>query len=82
MSGTLHLCQVKSNRGPRGRKYDFADGKRMIRRLAAQELILSFVPDPDLRLWRAVTRRKRRDPGSSLGWHAAAKRPPHPFVLS
>src|SRR4249919_2193894 len=24
--GTLHLCQAKSNRGPRGRKNDFADG--------------------------------------------------------
>jgi hypothetical protein len=25
MSGTLHLCQAKSNHGPRGRKNDFAD---------------------------------------------------------
>jgi len=30
--GTLHLCQAKSNRGPRGRKNDFADGERMIKR--------------------------------------------------
>lgn len=58
MSGTLHLCQAKSNRGPRGRKNDFADGERMIKRLAAQELVLSFVPDPEQRLWRTVTRRK------------------------
>ena len=58
MSGTLHLAQAKSNRGPRGRKNDFADGERMIKRLVAQELILSFVPDPDQRLWRTVTRRK------------------------
>ena len=28
MSGTLHLCQAQSNRGPRGRKNDFADGQR------------------------------------------------------
>ena len=28
MSGTLHLCQAKSNKGPRGRKNDFADGER------------------------------------------------------
>jgi len=58
MCGTLHLCQAKSNRGARGRKNDFADGERMIRRLVAQELVLSFVPDPEQRLWRAVTRRK------------------------
>ena len=58
MSGTLHLCQAKSNRGPRGRKNDFADGERMVKRLVAQELTLSFVPDPEQRLWRAVTRRK------------------------
>jgi transposase len=58
MSGTLHLCQAKSNRGPRGRKSDFVDGERMIKRLVAQELVLSFVPDPEQRLWRTVTRRK------------------------
>jgi hypothetical protein len=28
MCGTLHLCQARSNRGPRGRKNDFADGER------------------------------------------------------
>jgi transposase len=58
MSGTLHLCQAKSNRGPRGRKNDFADGERMLKRLVARELTLSFVPDPEQRLWRTVTRRK------------------------
>src|SRR6266852_168181 len=58
MSGKLHLCQAKSNRGPRGRKNDFADGERMIKRLVAQELILSFVPDPEQRLWRTVMRTK------------------------
>jgi len=58
MAGTLHLCQAKSNHGPRGRKNDFADGERMIKRLVAQELVLSFVPEPEQRLWRTVTRRK------------------------
>jgi transposase len=58
MCGTLHLCQAKSNKGPRGRKNDFIDGERMIKRLVAQELVLSFVPDPEQRLWRTVTRRK------------------------
>src|SRR5665811_1877086 len=31
MAGTLHLCQAKSNHGPRGRKNDFLDGERMIK---------------------------------------------------
>jgi transposase len=57
-SGKMHLCQAKSNRGQRGRKADFRDGERMIKRLAAHELVLSFVPDPEQRLWRTVTRRK------------------------
>jgi len=60
MCGTLHLCQAKSNRGPRGRKNDFADGERMVKRLVAQELVLSFVPEPEQRLWRTVTRRKHQ----------------------
>src|SRR6266540_4583363 len=60
MSGALHLCQAKSNRGPRGRKKDFVDGERMVKRLVAQELVLSFVPDPEQRLWRTVTRRKHQ----------------------
>ena len=58
MCGHLHLCQAKSNRGPRGRKNDFGDAERMVKRLVAQELILSFVPEPEQRLWRTVTRRK------------------------
>jgi transposase len=60
MAGTLHLCQAKSNHGPRGRKNDFLDGERMIKRLVAEELVLSFVPDPEQRLWRTVTRRKHQ----------------------
>ena len=60
MSGRLHLCQAKSNRGPRGRKSDFVDGERMVKRLVAQELVLSFVPDAEQRLWRTVTRRKHQ----------------------
>src|SRR5260370_1127363 len=57
-SGTLHLAQAQSNRGPRGRKKDFADGERLVKRLVARELTLSFVPDAEQRLWRTVTRRK------------------------
>ena len=58
MSGTLHLAQAQSNRGPRGRKKDFADAERLLKRLVAQELIMSFVPDAEQRLWRTVVRRK------------------------
>jgi len=58
MAGTLPLAQAQSNRAPRGRKRDFADAERLVRRLVAQELILSFVPAPEQRLWRTVTRTK------------------------
>jgi transposase len=57
-SGTLHLAQAQSNRGRRGRKKDFLDAERLVKRLVARELTLSFVPDPEQRLWRTVTRRK------------------------
>jgi transposase len=57
-SGTLHLAQAQSNRGRRGRKRDFADAERLVKRLVARELILSFVPDAEQRLWRTVTRKK------------------------
>jgi transposase len=58
MSASLHLAQAQSNRGPRGRKKDFPDAERLVKRLVAQELRLSFVPDPEQRLWRTVTRRR------------------------
>jgi transposase len=57
-SGTLHLAQAQSNRGRRGRKKDFRDAERLVKRLVARELTLSFVPDAEQRLWRTVTRRK------------------------
>jgi transposase len=56
MSGSLHLAQAQSNRGARGRKNDFADAERLVRRLVAEELTLSFVPDAEQRLWRTVMR--------------------------
>jgi transposase len=58
MSGTLHLAQAQSNRGPRGRKKDFPDAERLVKRLGANELSLSFVPAAEQRLWRTVMRRK------------------------
>jgi transposase len=57
-SATLHLALALSNRGRRGRKRDFADAERLVKRLVAGELTLSFVPDSEQRLWRTVTRRK------------------------
>jgi transposase len=56
VAGSLHLAQAQSNRAPRGRKNDFADAERLVKRLVAQELILSFVPSAEQRLWRTVTR--------------------------
>jgi hypothetical protein len=36
MSGTLHLAQAQSNRGPGGRRRDFPDAERLVKRLVAQ----------------------------------------------
>src|SRR5438552_18852264 len=57
-SGQLHLAQAQSNRGAGGRKRDLPDAERLVKRLVAQELTLSFVPDAEQRLWRTVMRRK------------------------
>lgn len=54
----LHLAQAFSNKAPRGRKLDFKDAERLVRRHLAQELILSFVPEPEQRAWRTMTRMK------------------------
>jgi transposase len=54
----LHLAQAFSNRAPRGRKHDFRDAERLVRRLLAGELILSLVPTGEQRSWRTMTRMK------------------------
>jgi transposase len=54
----LYLAQAQSNRGVGGRKKDFPDAERLVKRLVAQELTLSFVPDTEQRLWRTVMRRR------------------------
>jgi hypothetical protein len=59
-SGQLHLAQAQSNRGAAGRKKDFPDAERLVKRLVAQELKLSFVPDVEQRLWRTLMRRKHQ----------------------
>jgi transposase len=69
LSGTLHLAQAQSNRGAGGRKRDFPDAERLVRRLVAQELTLSFVPDAEQRLWRTVMRRKYQITRSRVQLH-------------
>src|ERR1700745_1870218 len=54
----LHLAQAFSNRAPRGRKHDFKDAERLVRRLIADELILSFVPHGVPRTLPTLTRVK------------------------
>jgi transposase len=54
----LHLAQAQSNRAPGGRKSDFRDAERLLRRLVTEELFLSYVPDPEQRIWRTLTRSK------------------------
>lgn len=54
----LFLAQAWSNRAPRGKKTDFKDAQRLVRRHAAGELTMSFVPDADQRLMRSLMRRR------------------------
>jgi transposase len=54
----LHLAQAFSNRAPKGRKHDFRDAERLVRRLLADELSLSLVPTGEQRSWRTMTRMK------------------------
>jgi len=54
----LQLAQAFCNRAPRGRKHDFRDAERLVRRLIADELILSFVPNGEQRTWRNLRRMK------------------------
>jgi len=52
----LHLAQAQSNKAPKGRKSDMADAQRLVRRFVAGERMLSFIPEPEQRAWRMVTR--------------------------
>jgi transposase len=56
---SLHLAQAQSNRAPKGRKSDFADTRRLVKRLVAHELFLSYVPEPEQRQWRMLTRARQ-----------------------
>jgi transposase len=54
----LHLAQAQSNKAPKGRKHDWGDTRRLVRRYVAGELILSFVPDAEQRNLRTLTRHR------------------------
>ena len=46
-AGRLHLPRRSRIRGGAGRKKDFPDAERLVKRLVAQELTLSFVPEAE-----------------------------------
>ena len=48
----------RSRIAERAGESDFPDAERLVKRLVAQELTLSFVPDAEQRLWRTVMHRK------------------------
>lgn len=52
----LLLAQPRSTQAPRGRKSDFGDAVRIVKRLLAGDLTLSYVPDREQRKWRLLTR--------------------------
>ena len=49
----------------RGPQEGLPDERRLVKRLVAQELTLSFVPDTEQRLWRTVMRRNTKSPGTA-----------------
>ena len=53
---TLTLAQARSTRERRGRKWDKADAQRIARRLLSGDLTVSFVPSPEQRDWRLLSR--------------------------
>lgn len=52
----LRLAQAQSNAAPHGRKTDYGDATRLIKRLRAEDLRLSFVPGAEQRGCRLLTR--------------------------
>jgi transposase len=53
---TLTLAQARSTRAPRGRKWDKADAQRIAKRLLSGDLTVSYVPSPEQRDWRLLSR--------------------------
>ncbi len=55
------MAQAYFNKGPKGRKHDLVRRPNdSTRRLVGGELILSFVPDAEQRIWRTLTRSKHQ----------------------
>jgi len=52
----LTLAQARSTRAVRGRKRDLADARRIARRLLSDDLTVSYVPPPEQREWRLLSR--------------------------
>lgn len=52
----LHLAQARSNAAAYGRKTDFQDAARLVRRFFSGDLRMSFVPKPEQRAWRRLAR--------------------------
>src|SRR5256885_10729252 len=77
MSGTLHLAQALSNRGRRGRKRDFRDAERLVKRLVSQELTLRFVPHAEQCLWRTLTRTRYRSEERRVGKECRSRWAPY-----
>jgi transposase len=53
---TLTLAQARSTRARRGRKWDKADARRIAKRLLSRDLTVSYVPPPEQRDWRLLSR--------------------------
>jgi transposase len=53
---TMTLAQARSTRAPRGRKWDKADAQRIAKRLLSGDLTVSYVPPPEQRDWRLLSR--------------------------
>jgi transposase len=52
----LVLTQARAVQAPRGRKRDMEDARRIARRLLAGDLKMSYVPGPEQRDWRLLSR--------------------------
>ena len=52
----LTLAQARSTRARRGRKWDQAAARRIAKRLLSGDLTVSFVPPPEPRDWRLLSR--------------------------
>ena len=52
----LILAQARSTRAPRGRKRDLSDARRIAKRLLSDDLTVSYVPPPEQRDWRLLSR--------------------------